>query len=209
MNAQDIHGSSTYFHECPDLARLPVEVDTETFDRLDTETDGILVLADLYVAGRAPQDLLTQRLPSAWQGKQFGQWIDIALTRRMFREIGFSFDGKPSARPRRSLTLFRAAPLRTRHGISWTTCPERAAGIGAYYDAPESVSDVWSVRIPPNRLLGFCSFEDEFLIDLEGYEDHVHPTMPKPSTDRRTMKRVDRWIRRVNPEFYAARSRWF
>lgn len=202
----DIHGSSTYFHECPDLTDLPATVDVETFDRIATDTDDLLVLADIYAAGRATQDLLVQRLPGAWRGKQFGQWIDIDLTRQMFREIGFTFNGKPVGRPWCPLTLFRGAPPLTRHGVSWTTSPKKATGIGAYYDG--LAAHVWTVVVPPERLLGFVAFEDEFLLDLDGYEGRIKPVAPEAVAHRRTVKRVDRWMRKANPEFYAARKRW-
>lgn len=205
-HGRGLHGSSTYFHQCPDLGALPASVDVDTFDQIATETDALLVLADIYAARRASHDLLARSLPDAWQSKQFGQWIDIALTRQMFREIGFTFDGQPRERPRHSLTLFRGAPSRTRHGVSWTTSPEAAAGIGAYYDG--SAARVWTVRVPPERLLGFVSFEDEFLVDLEGYEERIQPVIPEAVAHRRTLKRVDRWIRTAHPEFYAARQRW-
>jgi len=201
-----LHGSSTYFHECPDLTDLPASIDVETFDRIATATDRLLVLADIYAAGRSSQELLVRRLPDAWQGKQFGQWIDIDVTRQMFREIGFTFEGKSVARPRHRLTLFRGAPPRTRHGVSWTTSPKEAAGIGAYYDGP--AARVWSVVVPPERLLGFVAFEDEFLLDLDGYDDRIQPVAPEAVAHGRTVKRVDRWMRKANPEFYAARQRW-
>jgi len=61
----DHHGSSTCFHECPSSLIFLWLSTSRPSTRSATATDGLLVLADLYVAGRTSRDLLTRRLPSA------------------------------------------------------------------------------------------------------------------------------------------------
>lgn len=188
-NHSEVHG-----HTCPDPDALPGVVTPDVFDEMVLpHGDGILALADLYALGLANRTLLAHRLYVAWQSKRYGEWVEVGLTRCMFRETGFSVNGIPATPPAKPLTLFRAARQEHRGGVSWTTTPQNASGIGKYNS---DGSLLWKVTVPTDRLLGFIDFEDEFLLDLEDLDpERVDPDRARPH--KRTLRIVERWKRQA------------
>lgn len=153
-------------------ARLGVDLSEEEFAQLagiDPDFGAFTALEAAVRDGAVTLRAAAVRGVSTWQRKPDNQTVDYTLWRTMFRLIGFTVEGKPARRPRRSVLLFRGARATAAAGLSWTRDLEQASYFARYRQEPGSEAFVWVAVVEPERMLAIPTIgrgtEAEVVVD--------------------------------------------
>lgn len=162
-----IDGAVEYFTNHPDA--VTPDNYFQTAARVGRNNEPAL-LHDLYWSKLIPDGLLPAVVSSAWTAAEYPRrLLSASMWVHLFREAGFTVDGKPAAAPSEPWTLYRGAT--TKHKcMAWTTSLEIAETFAYGGLRGRRRGRVYTATVQPEHVLAVIGEreEHEVVVDPAG-----------------------------------------